>query len=160
MKRSLLACAFIVAVLVLGAACAEESRIEESPLSTWDPSESEAFFLAASGEGTLDITHGCVRLIQETNAGQMAILLVWPEPTSWDATSQEIDFVDVWGERMELRDGDKIVAGGSGYSLVELTEEDKATGKFTSFVAPPDPSCNVDELFVLNSISMAEDWPK
>ena len=116
--------------------------------------------MAASGEGTLDVTPGCVRLMQETNAGQTSILLVWPESTSWDATSQEIDFVDVWGERLELRDGDKIVAGGSGYPLVELTEEDKATGEFTSFVLSPDPSCEADELFVLNSISMASDWPK
>lgn len=158
MKFLLMACAFIVAVL--GAACAEENRIEESPLSTWDPSESKAFFLAASGEGTLDIIHGCVRLILETNVGQKSILLVWPEPTSWNASSQSIDFVDVRGERLELRDGDKIVAGGSGHPLVELTEEDKATGKFTSFASPPDPSCKADELFVLNSISMAEDWPK
>ena len=150
----LLACAFIVAVL--GAACAEENKIEESPLSTWDPSESEFFFQSASGEGTLEIASGCVRLIQEAES----TLLVWPEPTSWNASSQLIEFVDVRGERMELRDGDKIVAGGSGYPLVELTEEDKATGKFTSFVVPPDPSCKADELFVLNSISMAEDWPK
>ena len=158
MRFLLLACAFIVAVL--GAACAEENRIEKSPLAAWDPSESEFFFQAASGEGTLDITHGCVRLILETNAGQKSILLVWPEPTSWNASSQLIDFIDVRGDRLKLRDGDKIVAGGSGYPLVELTEEDKATGKYTSFVVPPDPSCKADELFVLNSISMAEDWPK
>ena len=153
-----LACAFIIAMF--GGACGEENRIEESPLATWDPSESEAFFQAASGEGTLDIASGCVRLIQETDAGQKSILLVWPEPTSWNASSQLIEFVDVWGERLELRDGDKIVAGGAGYPIVELTEEDKATGKFTSFASPPAPSCKADESFVLNSISMAEDWPK
>ena len=155
MRRLLLACAFIVAVL--GAACAEENRIEESPLTTWDPSKSDFFFQASSGEGTLEITHGCVRLIQEKEVGQESILFVWPEPTSWNASSQLIDFVDVWGERLELQDGDKIVAGGSGYPLVELTEEDKATGKFTSFVSPPDPSCKADELFVLNSISVVAD---
>ena len=84
-------------------------------------------------------------------------MLVWPEPTSWDASYQLIDFVDVWGERLELRDGGKIVAGGVGYPLELITEEDKATGKFTSFVLPPDPSCNADELFVVNSISVIED---
>ena len=160
MKRPLLACAFIVAVLVLGAACADTNKIEESPLATWDPGNADFFLMAASGEGTLNITQACVRLIQETNTDRYSLLLVWPEPTSWNASSQLIQFVDFRGERLELQHGDKIEAGGAGYPLVELTKEDKLRGKYTSFVLPPDPSCNADELFVLNSISMAEDWPK
>ena len=151
MGRLLLA--FVVVVAVIGGACAEDNRIEESPLATWDPSKSEIFFLASSGEGTLEITPGCVRLIHETTM----TLLVWPEPTSWDASSQMIDFVDVMGNRLELRDGDRIEAGGSGYPIEIITEEDKSTGKFTSFVSPPAPSCSASRSFVLNSISVIQD---
>ncbi len=151
MGRRLLA--FVVVIAVIGGACAEDNRIEESPLATWDPSKSGIFFLASSGEGTLEITPGCVRLIQETQT----TLLVWPEPTSWNASSQVIDFVDVMGNRLELRDGDRIEAGGSGYPIEIITEEDKSTGKFTSFASPPAPTCNAGRSFVLNSISVIED---
>ena len=152
MERFLLTCAFIAAVL--GAACTGENRIEKSPLATWDPSDSEIFFLASSGEGTLEITPGCVRLIQEHEA----ILLVWPEPTSWNASSQLIEFVGVFGERLELRDGYKIRAGGVGIPLSEFTEEDTSTKEYLgepSYVLPPDPTCKAkaEELFVLHSIS-------
>ena len=151
MGRLLLA--FVVVIAVIGGACAEDNRIEESPLATWDPSKSEIFFLASSGEGTLEITSGCVRLIQETQT----TLLVWPEPTSWNASSQVIDFVDVMGNRLQLRDGDRIEAGGSGYPIKIITEEDKSTGKFTSFASPPAPTCSADDSFVLNSISVIQD---
>ena len=153
MKRLLLVYALVVSVAIIGGACAKESRIEESPLATWDPSKSEVFFQAGSGDGSLVITSGCVRLILETNIGQKSILLVWPEPTSWNASSQLIDFVDVWGERLELRYGDKIMAGGMGFPPVESPEY---IGE-PSFVLPPDPSCKADELFVLNSISVITD---
>ena len=155
MGRLLLA--FVVVVAVIGGACAEDNRIEESPLATWDPSKSEIFFLASSGEGTLEITPGCVRLASETDAGLEYTLLVWPEPTSWNVSCQVIDFVDVLGNRLELRDGDRIEAGGSGYPIRIITEEDKSTGKFTSFASPPAPTCNADESFILNSISVIQD---
>ena len=151
MRRLLLAYALIFAVF--GGACSEENWIEESPLATWKPSKSGIFFQASSGEGTLEITPGCVRLIQETQT----TLLVWPEPTSWNASSQVIDFVDVMGNRLELRDGDRIEAGGSRYPIEIITEEDKSTGKFTSFASLPAPSCSADDSFVLNSISIIED---
>ena len=151
MRRLLLAYALIFAVF--GGACSEENWIEESPLATWKPNKSGIFFQASSGEGTLEITSGCVRLIQETQT----TLLVWPEPTSWNASSQMIDFVDVMGNRLELRDGDRIEAGGSGYPIEIITEEDKSTGKFTSFASPPAPTCNAGRSFVLNSISVIED---
>ena len=155
MGRLLLA--FVVVVAVIGGACAEGNRIEESPLATWDPSKSGIFFLASSGEGTLEFTSGCVRLVSETDTGLEYTLLVWPEPTSWNESSQVIDFVDVWGNRLELRDGDRIEAGGSGYPIKIITEEDKSTGKFTSFASSPAPSCSADSSFVLNSISIIED---
>ena len=151
MKRFLLVCALVVAVAIIGGACVKENRIEESPLATWGPSKNGVFLMASSGEGTLDIAPGCVQLI--TEADQKSILLVWPDPTSWNASSQLIDFVDVWGERLELRDGDKIEAGGVGYPPVESPEY---IGE-PSFVLPPDPSCKADELFVLNSISVITD---
>lgn len=147
-KLFLLACAVIV--MMLGAASACANKIEKSPLATWDPSKSDVFPHASSGEGTLEITSGCVLLI---HASQTSTILVWPEPTSWNASSQVIDFVDVHGERLELRDGDKISAGGAGYSLVESP---KYRGEY---VLPPDPSCEAktDEVFVLNSIRVHTD---
>ena len=155
MRRLLLFCAFTVAII--GGACVEENRIEESPLATWGPSKDGFFLQSASDDGTLEIAPGCVRLMQGVNGGQRSTLLVWPEPTSWNASSQVIDFVDVRGERLELRDGDKINAGGVGFPLELITEEDKATGNFTAFASPPDPSCEADDLFVLNSISVLTD---
>ena len=152
MRRFLLAYTIFVFVAFAGA-CAGTNRIEESPLSTWDPSESELFFHASSGDGTLKIASDCVRLIQETEIGQESVILVWPEPTSWNASSQTIDFVGVMGERLELRDGDKIRAGGAGYPVAESPEY---IGE-PAFVSPPAPSCNADELFVLNSISVVAD---
>ena len=110
-----------------------------SPLATWDPSTAEVFNQAGAGEGTLDISSSCVRLILEN---RKSILLVWPEPTSWNASTQTIEFVDVFGERLELREGDRIMPGGS-----TATHEPR-------FVSPPSPSCQMDEAFVLNSVRL------
>ena len=153
MGRFLLIYVSVIAVAVMGGACAEVNRIGESPLATWGPSKNGFYLMASSGEGTLDIAPGCVRLILETGTGQKSTLLVWPEPTSWNAPDQAIDVVDVWGERLDLRDGDKVEAGGVEYPPSTSPEY---AGKPT-FVLPPDPSCNADELFVLNSISVIED---
>ena len=50
--------------------------------------------------------------------------------------------MSVLGERLELRDGDRIVPGGAT-PIVE-----------PSFVSAPDSSCEADEMFVLNSIEV------
>ena len=122
-------------------------------LATWDPSKSDIFFDSSSGEGTVTITLGCVWLMKNTKVGEKFILLVWPEPTIWNASSQAIEFVDVLGGHQELRDGDKIKAGGAGYPGAHSPEY---MGN-PNFVIPPDPSCNADELFVLNSIRAIQD---
>ncbi len=140
MRRSLLACALVV--LFLEAACAGEERIDESPLATWDPSKADMFMQATAGQGTLDVSASCVQLILEN---QKSVLLVWPEPTSWNASSQVIDFVSPLGERLELRHGDRIMPGGA-----TATREPQ-------FISPPDPSCNSEEIFVLHSIKVLTD---
>ncbi|NOK58266.1 MAG: hypothetical protein GFH27_549279n72 [Chloroflexi bacterium AL-W] len=127
---------------IIGVGCATATRIDESPvpvspLTTWDPSQSDTFTDASVGTGTLNIDDGCVRLILEN---QTSILLVWPEPTSWDEATQTIEFVDFQGEQIALRDGEQITPGGS-----------TITGDFP-FVSPPDPSCQADEMFVVNSL--------
>ena len=66
-------------VVLLGAACTSVDRIETSPLATWDPSTAGVFNNPTPGEGTLDISAGCVRLILDN---QKTVLLVWQEPTS------------------------------------------------------------------------------
>ena len=137
-----LACTLMMVVLS-GAACNVNERIDESPLATWDPSNSDVFNQATIGKGTLDVSEGCVRLALEN---QKLVLLVWPEPTSWNATSQAIEFVGVRGERLELRDGDQIIPGGATATAVE-----------PQFVSPPGPSCEAEETFVLHSLRVVTD---
>ena len=156
MRQFLLA--YIVIGVALGGSCVEGNRIEESPLATWDPSESGIFFTSGRN-GTLDITSGCVRLTRKDEAGIESTLLVWPEPTSWNASSQLIEFVGVFGEHLELRDGYTITVAGVGLPLAEFDEEDISTRDYLSepsYVLPPDPSCKAiaDQLFVLNSASL------
>ena len=131
-----------IVAFFLGAACAPEARVDKSPLATWDASHSDGVDLATVGRGTLDISAGCVRLILDN---QKTILLVWPEPTSWDAASQTIEYVGVLGERMQLRDGDRIMPGGSG------------PFRGPQYVSPPSPSCRGMESFTLQSIRLVTD---
>ena len=124
--------------LVLGIACGVDKETHTSPLATWDPGNAEVFNQTRT-EGILELSPSCVRLILDN---QESVLLVWPEPTSWNASYQAIEFVSVLGERLELRDGDRIVPGGAT-PIVE-----------PSFVSAPDSSCEADEMFVLNSIEV------
>jgi hypothetical protein len=124
-------------VALMGVACMPEVRVNKSPLATWDPSQSNAFDDATVGTGTLEISAECVRFILDN---QKTILLVWPEPTSWDSASKVIEFVGVGGERMELRNGDQITPGGS-----------PAIGQ-PQYVSPPNPSCEADEIFIVSSL--------
>ncbi len=129
-------------VAMLGTACVPKDTIDQSPLVTWDPSSSDVFHDATVGDGTLSISSGCVLLILEN---EKKILLVWPEPTSWNPSSQTIQFVGVRGESLELRDGDRIMPGGSA----PPGEEEQ--------VSPPDGSCGADELFIVNSVQIVAD---
>jgi hypothetical protein len=117
--------------------------IADSPiLPTWDPSELDAFPQATVGNGTLSISGSCVLFIQN----QKTILLVWPEPTHWNESSLVIEFVDPdGGRRIELRNGDQVMPGGSGVS------------REAKFVSPPDPSCKADEIFIVNSLRLVTD---
>ncbi|MCH8950109.1 MAG: hypothetical protein IIB87_07015 [Chloroflexi bacterium] len=122
-----------------------------SPLATWNPSNDDIFNDATTGEGTLDISAACVRLIQN----QKTILLVWPEPTSWNASSQVIEFVGPLGERAELRDGDQIMPGGvTVIGGGNIGEPDIGA---PPFVSPPDPSCKAEETFIVNSLVLVTD---
>ena len=155
----LLHCSLVIAIAVLlAAACTSVDRVDTSvegsdtsPLATWDPSNTDVFNSVIAGEGTLDISAGCVRLIQN----QKTILLVWPEPTSWNASSQAIEFVGPLGERTELRDGDQIIAGGG--TVIgggNIGEPDIGA---PPFVSPPDPSCKAEETVIVNTISLVTD---
>lgn len=137
--RPLLLLAFAVMVVFLGAMCSSADKIEQSPLATWDPSASEGFPGAATRPGTLDVAADCVRLIIVES--ESTILLVWPEPTSWNASSQAIEFVGVKGERVELRHSDRIMLGA-----IELVRDD------FEFVLPPNPSYKADTIFIVNSL--------
>ena len=141
MLRSLLP--FVLTVAVIQAACGT-GTIDRSPLATWTwdrNSEVAQVFLQARTAGTLEISSGCVRLIDENKE---SVLLVWPEPTSWNVSKQAIDFVSVMGELGEFRDGDRIVLGGA----------DRHPTVSPNFVSAPDPSCEADMMFVLNSARM------
>lgn len=94
MLRTLLP--FVLTVAVIQAACGT-GTIDQSPLATWTwdrNSEVTQVFPNARSEGTLDISPDCVRL---TFKNKESVLLVWPEPTSWNVSKQAIDFVSVRG---------------------------------------------------------------
>lgn len=136
MRCSLLAGA--LAALLLAFACETEEKVDVVDLPTWDPGRDGVFADATLGLATLDMSTGCVLLILEN---QKTVLPVWPLPTSWNPSSQVIEFVDVWGERTELREGDTITPGG----VTPIVEPD--------FVSPPGVSCEADKLFLLHSLS-------
>ena len=155
----LLHCSLVIAIAVLlAAACTSVDRVDTSVegsdtslLATWDPSGAGGFDDAAVGAGTLDISARCVRLIQN----QKTILLVWPEPTSWNASSQVIEFVSVHGQRAALRNGDQITVGGvTVIGGGNIGEPDIGA---PPFVSPPDPSCKAEETVIVNSISLVTD---
>ena len=113
---------------------------DASPLATWDLSKNTSFLAAATGAGTLKITDTCVWL--EVEGATEATLLVWPEPTSLNAETGEITFVNYKGDTMILKDGDIITAGGAS-----------PTGNST-FVKAPNPACNanINNLFMVNDV--------
>lgn len=111
-----------------------------SPLATWDPSGSTTFTTATVGTGTLNITDTCVWL--EVEGTNERILLVWPEPTSWNAETSEITFVNQQGESINLKNGDTLTPGGA-----ESTWN-------RPFVVPPNPACEADVLFILNDVTL------
>ncbi len=126
-----------LAVLLLGSACETEVQVDRVNFPTWDPSTAGIFDDATLGPATLDMSTGCVLLILEN---QKSVLPVWPLPTSWNPSSQAIEFVDVWGERTELREGDTIMPGG----VTPIAEPE--------FVSPPGISCESEKLFLLHSL--------
>lgn len=129
----------VMMVALVGVACASEDGVDKSPLATWDPGSVDTFTDATVGNGTLNISPGCVLLVLDN---QKTILLVWPEPTSWNESSQAIEFVGVRGEQMTLHNGDKIIPGGM--TPIEQPQ----------YVSSPDPSCQADETFIVNSLSL------
>ena len=135
--RCFLLASTLVALLFVSA-CETKTQVDRPHLPTWDPSDAGIFNDAALGPGTLDMSTGCVLLILEN---QKSVLPVWPFPTSWNSSSQAIEFVGVWGERMELREGDTIILG----SVTPRVEPE--------FLSPPGPSCKAEKLFRLHSLS-------
>ena len=73
MDRLILAIA--MGVVLVGGACSDKVGVGESPLATWDPSAYDVYVSRTAGEGTLDISAGCVLLI---TGGGNSVLLVWP----------------------------------------------------------------------------------
>lgn len=78
--------AAISIALALGIACGVDKETHTSPLATWDPGNAEVFNLTRT-EGMLEFSPSCVRLILDN---QESVLLVWPEPTSWNASYNRV----------------------------------------------------------------------
>lgn len=90
-------------------------------------------------DGVLDIYSdgNCVRLVSDT----LSSLIIWPEPTYWDAASQTIEFIqDVTKERRTLKHGDRLTVGD-------------ATTLDTRYVEPPYLPCEVDGMILLWGVS-------
>lgn len=128
----------------------------DSPLTTYDPNDFDIFHDVATNPGTLEITADCARLMTDN---QRSTLLVWPEPTAWNAERQVIEFVSPFGERMELRTGDRLTAGG--YVAVVFTKDDSGEPDIGApeYVLPPSPDCEADSdsVFVLHSIGLLDE---
>ena len=136
-------CYLLLGLIFFGSTgCQLVGEGQPAPLATWDPDDTESFASSTVGNGTLEFSESCVRLVLDN---QKTILLVWPEPTSWNATAQTIEFVDVLGNQIELQEGDQIIPGGS-----------TVVGE-SAFVNPPNPSCTADETFIVNSLSVVSD---
>jgi hypothetical protein len=127
---------------LLVVACGEETKIEESPFVTGDPGGSSYTDEASAGIGTLDISDGCVRMVLDN---EESILLIWPEPTSWNATTQTIEYVGLGGERMQLGNGDRIRPGGS------------VSFRGPQYARPPSPACRGIESFTVGSLVVVTD---
>lgn len=130
----------LISLVILSAiACAMPAPVTVSPLPTWDPSTAESFTDATVGDGTLEFSANCVTLALDN---QKTILLIWPEPTTWDSTKKTVELVDVLGNRLELHEGDRIMPSGS-----------TPAGE-PKYVTPPRASCIADEQFIVNAISV------
>ncbi len=141
----------LLLIPLLGCASDESTATTDKlPLATWDPSTSDAFDQTSAGKGILSISDTCVLLTLEN---QKEILLVWPEPTSWNASTQAIEFVDVRGEHLQLRDGDYIIPGG--VTVVGGGNPGEPELGEPQYVSSPNDSCEADEIFVVNSVRLA-----
>lgn len=50
-------------------------------------------------------------LVLETD-NRTTILPIWPDPTSWNADREQLEFVGPTGTQMNLRLGDRLIPGG------------------------------------------------
>ena len=109
-----------------------------SPLATWDTSGSTTFLASSTLPGTLTVTDTCVWL--EFSDTTDKLLLVWPEPTSWNAETGEITAVDYQGDTTVLKAGDVMTAGGA------------AATSNAPYVIAPDPACEAKMVWLVNEV--------
>lgn len=103
----------------------------------------------ARNEGILILTDRCAFL----ERGGERELLVWPaNQTTWSPATAGIVFRRSSGEVMTMRDGERIVLGGGGWSRAEggLAGADWA-GQI-EWVAEPDPGCLVDVRWLVSDV--------
>jgi hypothetical protein len=98
-------------------------------------------------EGTLSIDDNCVTAEM---AGQR-MLLVWPsDSTRWDAAAETITYgATDDGSEVVLRSGDKIQAGGGGWSAAE----DEADSWPSDWVNEPSDECLTEVRFFLGTLT-------
>ena len=89
--------------------------------------------------GVLRITHACVLL---DSPGRVVLLIWLADRTSWDPATRAITFVNFTGPTLTVRDGDRVVLGGSGSSAgVEGGLSNSAFLSAVQWVARPASSC-------------------
>jgi hypothetical protein len=110
---------------------------------------------AALLTGALRITESCVLL--EGPDGSSS-LLVWPrDQTRWDPRARQIQWRNLEGEVLELRDGQEVGLGGSGQLLsddaisVEARSWDEWVGA-VDWAAEPDPVCRADSSWSVGDV--------
>lgn len=148
----------VVVILVIGGLAYVELGSRSSS-DEWGPMAvtSDGNGDMARTEGVLRIADKCVRL-EQTN--DTSAILVWSEhQVTWDAANRQILFRNRDDTVVGLRDGQPLVAGGSGESLSEsgTSAESRSWDEFLAllhWVAEPNPTCPVDSYWFVGDAQL------
>lgn len=92
-------------------------------------------------EGTLSITEACVYV----EASGKMFLLIWPaDQTTWNAEARSVTFENFDRSVVTVRNGDRVVLGGSGDDEAESGITPQVFLARTTWVSRPGSSCSLD----------------
>lgn len=140
-----------IGVLLAATSCGGGATEGESPGTRWGPLavadiENGPEALTA---GIIQITDSCVLL----DEGDESVLLVWPQArTTWRSQDGVVGFVTGSGERVVLRDGDRVTFGGGASSLREGGTTVDEFLDSVDWVSEPDRDCVGGERWFVGNV--------